>query len=351
MRKESFFRSPRESALALLARARTLHLATTRPDGEPVLRAMHGVLQDGALWFHGSPAGEKAECDGRRAVASAEEQVCNLPSWFFSSEKGCPAATFYRSAQARGVIEVVEARGAKARVLQAFMKKYQPEGRHAPIVDGPLYADELDATLVFRVPVERVDGKDKVGQNRTPDELGRILDALWARGGPGDAAAVDAVLDANPGLEPPAFLRSAQGMTLRCAMGAESLEETANLLEGARWLEAVPRDAVVRAHLASQAWVGARGAEGELAGSVRALSDGHVALLADLVVAPAWRRLGIGKALLRLVLDHPAVRPCRVLRLHAHEAHQLFGHFGFLLAPYQRRPSDPLEMVLERDRV
>jgi nitroimidazol reductase NimA-like FMN-containing flavoprotein (pyridoxamine 5'-phosphate oxidase superfamily)/ribosomal protein S18 acetylase RimI-like enzyme len=350
MRKESFFRTPRDAALALLARAPTVHLATTTADGEPVLRAMHCVLQDGALWFHGARSGEKAATVGQPAVVSAEELVCNVPSWFLDPERGCPAATLYRSAQAHGRIEEVRAPAEKARALQAFMEKYQPEGRHAPVEAGPRYDADLDATLVLRVVPERVDGKDKLGQNRPATELTRIVEQLWARGEPGDAAAVDAIRDANPALDDPPFLACAQGVRLRCAMDAEAAQEVADLLSGEPWLAGVPREVIARAHLASQAWIGARGPEGELAGSVRALSDGEIAIIADLVVAPAWRNLGIARALVRLLLDHPAVRPARVLRLHASEAHGLFERFGFLVASFRRRPSDPLEMVLERDR-
>jgi ribosomal protein S18 acetylase RimI-like enzyme len=161
---------------------------------------------------------------------------------------------------------------------------------------------------------------------------------------------VDASRDAIPALDEPPFLACAQGVRLRCAMDAEAAQEVADLLSGEPWLAGVPRGVIARAHRASQAWIGARGPEGELAGSVRALSDGEIAIIADLVVAPAWRNLGIARALVRLLLDHPAVRPARVLRLHASEAHGLFERFGFLVASFRRRPSDPLEMVLERDR-
>jgi nitroimidazol reductase NimA-like FMN-containing flavoprotein (pyridoxamine 5'-phosphate oxidase superfamily)/ribosomal protein S18 acetylase RimI-like enzyme len=350
MRKESYFRTPRDAALALLGRARTVRLATSRPDGTPVLRAMHAVLRDGELFFHGSPVGEKTDCVGRAAVAQADELVCDVPSWFLDPERGCPAATFYRSAQAHGTLVEVVDRAEKARVLQAFMEKYQPEGRHAPVDDGPRYRDAVDATLVLRMPLVQVDGKDKLGQNRRPAELTRILEQLWIRGAPSDAAAIDAIRDANPALPDPAFLASPQGVRLRCAMGEEDADEVAALLRGASWLAGAPPDVVVRAHLRSSAWIGARGPEGELAASVRALSDGELAVVSDLVVAPEWRSLGLAKALLKLLLDHPAVRPARELRIHAREAHELFERFGFLVASFRRRRADPLEMVLERDR-
>ena len=349
MRKESYFRAPREAALALLARAPTVHVATTRPDGLPVLRAMHAVLVDGAIAVHGSQLGEKASAVGRPAVVSAEEIVAQLPSWFFDAQRGCPAATLYRSAQAHGRIDEVVDRAEKARILQAFMEKYQPEGRHVAVdADDPLYASQVDETLVLRIPLEQVDGKDKLGQNRPPEQLQHLLERLWARGQPGDAAAVDAIRDGNPALPEPPFLTSPQGVTLRCALGAESADEVAELLEGAEWLQGTPRDGIVRAHLLASAWVGVRGPEGELVGSARALSDGQVAYLADIIVAPRWRKLGIGRALIRLLLDHPAVRNARSLRLQTREHRDVFEQYGFVDAAWRRNPEDPVELVLER---
>jgi nitroimidazol reductase NimA-like FMN-containing flavoprotein (pyridoxamine 5'-phosphate oxidase superfamily)/GNAT superfamily N-acetyltransferase len=349
MRKESYFRAPREAALALLARAATVHVATTRPDGLPVLRAMHAVLLDGAMFLHGSQLGEKASAVGRPAVVSAEEMVAQLPSYFFDARRGCPAATLYRSAQAHGRVEEVTDRAVKARALQAFMEKYQPEGRHDPVsADDALYRAAVDDTLVLRIPLDQVDGKDKLGQNQPPEQLGRIVEQLWARGAQGDAAAVDAIRDANPSMPEPPFLKSPQGVTLRCAMGEESISEVSDLLRGAAWLGGIPPFEVMRAHRLASAWVGARGPEGELVASARATSDGQVAYLADIIVAPPWRKLGIGRALIRLLLDHPAVRNARSLRLQAREHRDVFEQYGFVDAAWRRNPDDPVELVLER---
>jgi nitroimidazol reductase NimA-like FMN-containing flavoprotein (pyridoxamine 5'-phosphate oxidase superfamily)/ribosomal protein S18 acetylase RimI-like enzyme len=349
MRKESYFRAPREVALALLARAPTVHVATTRPDGLPVLRAMHAVVIDGALAIHGSHLGEKATTVGRPAVVTAEEVVAQLPSYFFDARRGCPAATLYRSAQAHGRVEEVADRGEKARVLQAFMEKYQPEGGHDRVdAASPLYASAIDDTLVLRIPLDHVDGKDKLGQNQPPEGLRRIVEQLWARGATGDAAAVDAIREANPSMPDPAFLTSPQGVTLRCALGAESVPELTRLLAGAEWLKGESREAIVRAHLLASAWVGAREPEGELVASARALSDGQVAYLADIIVAPRWRKLGIGRALIRLLLDHPAVRDARSLRLQTRAHRDVFEQYGFVDAAWRRNPDDPVELVLER---
>ena len=125
-------------ALALLERSPLVHLATTDAEGGPILRTVHGVVVDGALAFHGAPAGEKLAALGRPVVAGAEETIAVIPSYFFDPTLACPATTYYRSAQLHGVLEEVTDRHAKARVLAALMRKYQPEGGHAPIdADDP----------------------------------------------------------------------------------------------------------------------------------------------------------------------------------------------------------------------
>ncbi len=332
MRKAHLFRMPDADALALLARVPVVHLATTAPDGRPILRAVHGVVVDGALVFHGAPAGEKMEGLGRPAVVSAEEVVAEIPSWFLDAERACPATTYYRSVQIHGVLEqVVETRD-KAAALAALMAKYQPEGGHAPIdVAHPdyerLYRKEVDGLLVARVRPERVDGKAKLGQNRRPEALQRIVEALWRRGRPGDVEAIDALLVANPRVPPPDFLRG-PGVTLGVAR-ASDLGPTVALLEGTYWWAGVPRPKLEAAVRGATARVVAR-ADGRLVGSASALADGgRRAWIMDVVVDAPWRGRGVGEALMRVLLDHPAVRGCERVGLATKDAAPFYRRFGF----------------------
>jgi nitroimidazol reductase NimA-like FMN-containing flavoprotein (pyridoxamine 5'-phosphate oxidase superfamily) len=200
MRRE-IFRVDAHRALALLARAPFVHLATTTPAGAPVLRALDAAVLDDAIYFHGARAGEKAACIGRPAVVSAEEIVARIPSWMLDPMRACPATTLFRSVQVHGTLTAVEDPAEKARVLEALMRRWQPEGRHRPLdAEDPLYRGELAGVLVFAVPFERVDGKWKLLQGRAPAEIGRILRGLRERGAPGDAEAIEAIREANPGL-------------------------------------------------------------------------------------------------------------------------------------------------------
>jgi nitroimidazol reductase NimA-like FMN-containing flavoprotein (pyridoxamine 5'-phosphate oxidase superfamily)/ribosomal protein S18 acetylase RimI-like enzyme len=348
MRREIFRSDPRR-ALALLARAEVVHLATTTPDGEPVLRALDAAVLDDGVYFHGARAGEKARCLGRPAVVSAEEVVVHLPSWMIHPTHACPASTLYRSVQVHGTLREVTEPAEKARALEALMHRWQPEGRYDPIDPAdPHYAGELRGVLVFAVPYERVDGKDKLGQNRTPEELQAILAGLWQRGLPGDAAALEVVREANPAVPDPPFL-AADGFRLHAALGEADLPAVEALLEGEYWWEGQPRAWIAPAHRAASAWVGARAPDGRLVASARAVSDGKTAWIYDVVVARALRGRGLGKRLVAFLLDHPAVRRAPFVRLATKDAQGLYARFGFVDAAARKRWPESTEMVLARD--
>ena len=322
---------PEAEAVALLARSPVVHLASSDEEGAPVLRTVHGVVVDGALMFHGAPAGEKLRTMGRRVVASAEETVAVIPSYFFDPTLACPATTYYRSVQVHGVLEPVDDRHLKARALAELMRKYQPEGGHAPIdADDPRYRKQVDGILIARVAASRIDGKGKLGQNRRPEEMGRVLAQLWRRGLPGDPAAIEVLRRGNPGAATPEFLQAPAGARLCCALAPEDVAGAVALLAGEYWNVGVGRETLARVQLAASAWVGAHDEQGRLIATARAVGDGgKLAYLLDIAVAPAWRRRGLGGAVVRLLLDHPQVRDSRVIRLRTRDMQGFYARFGF----------------------
>ncbi len=347
MRRE-IFRADRDLALSLLRRAEVVHLATTTPDGAPVLRALDAVVLDDGVHFHGARAGEKAACVGRPAVVSAEEVVAHLPSWMSDPVRACPATTLFRSVQVHGTLVEVTDLGAKARALEALVRRWQPAGRHQPIAaQDPLYRGELEGILVLRVPFDRVDGKWKLLQNRSPEQIVLALEGLWARGEPGDVEAIEAVRGANPAVPAPPFL-AAEGVRLHAALGPEDLPAVEALLAGEYWWEGLPRELIGPVHREATAWVGARAPDGGLVASARAVANPRHAWIYDVVVAPGWRGRGLGARLMELLLDHPAVRRARTVRLVTRDAQGLYARFGFVDASSRRRVATSTEMVLDR---
>lgn len=337
----------REEAVALLAAAPVVRLASVGERGQPVLRTLHALVLDGALYFHAAPVGEKSETVGKAAVIAADEMVATIPSHVFDPERACPATTYYRSAQAHGTLEAVDDPATKARMLQALMEKYQPEGGYVPITaDDPRYRGAVRGIAVIRMTPEQIDGKAKLGQNRSADDLGKVLRFLWQRGEPGDPRAVDLVRAANPDVPTPEFLKNCpEGARLCCALGPGDLPQAIALLEGEYWNVDVSRDRISRGQVSSSAWVGARDADGKLIATGRALGDGvRWAYLLDIAVAQPWRGRGLGKALVRLLLDHPQVRDCRRVHLRTRDAQRFYEDFGFR----ERVELPGTEMVLQR---
>src|SRR5206468_8755987 len=76
-------------------------------------------------------------------------------------------------------------------------------------------AKAIRGLLVAEVRIEHLDCKAKLGQNRTPPERVRVLEALWRRGAPGDVRAIARIVQRFPELPRPAFLAVPKGSRSR----------------------------------------------------------------------------------------------------------------------------------------
>lgn len=347
--RKAVYRAPDDEARALLARAPAVRIATTCEDGTPMLKTVHAVLDEGGLAFHGAPAGEKMDALGRRAVASVAETVASIPSTFLHPERACPATTYYLGAQAHGVLAEITEPTRKARVLGAIMRKYQPEGGYVPIdAAHPLYAKAVRGLLVAELRIERVDGKAKLGQNRTPAERVRVLEQLWRRGAPGDVAAIALVVARFAELPALSFLASPVGR-LVCHLADDELDEAVTLLRGEAWVAGFAGEELRAAMAASTVRVGARDAAGRLVAFARAVCDGRTAWVYDVVVRADARSGGLGRAVMGLLLDHPEVRRCRHVRLTTRDAEAFYRQLGFgRVSERPRHPWTSVEMIASR---
>ncbi len=330
----------REQALALLAAADTAHVALLDEGGQPLLRCVHTVVDDGALCFHTSPVGAKLRGVGRLAVASVERVLAVVPSYAFDPQRACPATTWYQSAQVRGVLERVEDPTRKARVLQALMDRLQAEGGHVPITaKHELYRKAIAGLEVLALPLDHVEGRAKLGQGRSNAQVRRALEFLWRRGNLGVDVAIARILAARPELEVPEFLRGPEGVQLSCRPHDSEVPAAVALVESEYWNEHTSSGTIARAHQRSPIWIGARDVDGRLIATARATSDSAKhAWIYDVAVASAWRGRGVGQAVIALLLDHPLVRAVRTVHLQTKDAGGFYAKFGFQPAPKTGNP-------------
>jgi ribosomal protein S18 acetylase RimI-like enzyme/predicted FMN-binding regulatory protein PaiB len=337
-------------ALGFLQQAEVLHLAFTRPDGAPVLRTLNAAVSPDWLLFHGAPTGEKAQSIGRAVVVQAEQIVATVPSYFSDPEKACPATTFFRSVQVHGTLEKIADPHVKADALQRIMQRYQPEGGHVPIsFDNPLYQNAIRGVLVLGVKLANLTGKAKLGQNKQPEEVRSIMERLWQRGAAGDARAIALMFEHHPESSRPARFRGPAGTWLWPTLAPSDSAAAVDLLEGQYWTTGIARDVLARAQLGASAWLGARDQDGRLVATARANSDGaRHAYVADVAVAPEYRGQGLGEAVVRLLLDHPAVRGAGLVRLATRDAQPFYERFGFQPEEQIQFPFPVARLLLRR---
>lgn len=319
------------AAHRFLGQVPTLTIATD----EPMQRVIHPVLLGDILYFHGGSTGEKQQMLNRDAVGSAFEVMAEIPSWFIDPERACPATTFYRSVQIWGHLTDVEDLDIKTQVMAALMARFQPEGRYAPIdPDDRRYRKALTTLSVTQMSLERVVGREKLGQHWSVSKLRKAIDGLWTRGTPSDLAALEAIYVANPRLKRPDLLLGPLGTHLSCAPSAQDRTQAAALLEKTYWWDkTTPSGRIEETLRRTSAHMVAR-LDDQVVGTVSAFSDGRRrAWICDTVVADAHRGQGVGKALMAAMLDHPAVRDCTRVGLGTRDAQSFYASLGFEARP------------------
>jgi ribosomal protein S18 acetylase RimI-like enzyme len=134
----------------------------------------------------------------------------------------------------------------------------------------------------------------------------------------------------HPETSRPERFRGPAGTALLPTLFASDVNAAVDLLEGQYWTRDAARETLAKAQLGASAWLGARDESGRLVATARANSDGaRHAYVADVAVAPEYRGRGVGDALVRLLLDHPAVRGAGLVRLATADAQPFYERFGF----------------------
>jgi GNAT superfamily N-acetyltransferase len=123
--------------------------------------------------------------------------------------------------------------------------------------------------------------------------------------------------------------------------GALDLDMIHGFLTNSYWSPGIPRETVARA-IAGSLCVGAYAGDGAQIGFARIITDhATFAWLADVFVLPAAQGQGIGRAMVRALMDHPAAQGLRRWMLVTLDAHGLYEKLGWTA------PATP-ERLLER---
>lgn len=324
----------------MLKHAPYVHFAWSDSDGQMCLRAMHTAVYEDLLIFHGGKTGEKSDIVGRPVVAQFQEVLAVIPSYFTDPERACPATTFYRSVQAKGVVESIEDPAIKAGALSALMVQFQPEGGYVAIdSQDPRYRKAVATVQVWALPLDQISAKANLGQGKPVAVRTKIVQGLWARAADRDLETIEHMRAATA-LDPaPAAFIGTNECTLHAWAPPEDAAIVARHLAPAYWNEGTSVEQITQAHLASDAWVVARAPDGTIVGTARAISDdAKHAWVYDVWTAPEFRNRGLATALLRLLVDHGRVRNTRRQHLCTKDAQPLYRKLGFEEGRVSRHP-------------
>jgi len=168
----------------ILANATYGTLALSR-ENKPYSVPINFVHSDKSIYFHGAKKGKKKEfmLDNSNAALSVVEPYSMIQSYFSSTDNtACPATHFFKSIMCEGKVAIVDEYDEKVKALTLLMEKLQPEGEYIPMDNKSVYEKMINATEVFRLDIDTISGKIKLGQHLPKERFDRIIEHLEQRG-------------------------------------------------------------------------------------------------------------------------------------------------------------------------
>jgi len=131
-------------------------LGTIGNDGYPRIKPLNFVYLNGKIYFHSAKEGEKIDDILRdsRVILEIDEPI----GYVKSGNNPCSAKYLYRSLMIKGRAAIVDDNEERLLALRSLMEKYQPEGGY-----GEFLPEKLNITVVVRIDIEEITGKEDVG--------------------------------------------------------------------------------------------------------------------------------------------------------------------------------------------
>ena len=176
----------------ILASTNIGRMATVDADGYPYITPVNFVLNQGCVYFHCAPKGEKLDNLTRDARVCFEVSVplAYLEVAFNPERNPCRTHQLYRSVIIRGLARIVPDGELKTAALNALVAKHEGN-RDFPAVTSDSLA--YKACCVVEIKPERMTAKADLSQNKPKDQKRSVAEHLAKRGLPGDLEAVRAM--------------------------------------------------------------------------------------------------------------------------------------------------------------
>lgn len=137
----------------ILKREQVGTLATINEDGTPYATPIHFVFENGRLYMHGLPAGQKIE--NIRRNGSVSFMIYHMNGLLLDeNEIPCDTNTAYQSVIISGNASLLSDLTAKKSVLESIIAKYTPQ-----LLDKSLPEKMVKGTAVIVVDITSMSGK------------------------------------------------------------------------------------------------------------------------------------------------------------------------------------------------
>ena len=318
MRRHEYLTDDPKPIQALLSTVRIGHLAYQR-EGKPEVLPYNFCILDGYLYFHGSPKTGLSEAANDQVKFLAYHEVAWIPSTWRHPHLACPATTYFTSLTISGKLQLVETVEEKARVLEAFMKKYQPDSSYTPLSDGR-YEGPLNALCVVKLKASNPILKRKMGQHLTEKQRENVYVGLKNRAHPGDRQVAQAMAEAN-------HQSCAEGWVE--SLTPQQLQSLTALLTDSYWASGRTESEQSRWNQMSEVVFAKCQGDDILAFARVSWVTPGTAYLADVIVAPQARGRGLGKKLIERIMNHPRVKTTQTVMLKTTDAQAFYEKFSF----------------------
>lgn len=129
-----------------------------------------------------------------RCVFDVDEVLGSIPSHWVHASNAMFATAYHRTVIFECEAAVSDDPEVLAAQQQRLMQHYQPDGGHAPVSTGhAMYRGAFKEIRALTLTVRTRKVKWKLGQNRKPEQLMKLIAELRKRGRGTDAAAADAL--------------------------------------------------------------------------------------------------------------------------------------------------------------
>lgn len=176
----------------ILQAGRIGHMATLDDQGYPYITPVNYICQDGRIYFHSSPRGEKMENLWR------DSRVCfevDLPLAYLGvdcnpQQNPCRAHQLYQSVVIRGKARVLPEGRNKVEILNNLLAKYEGHRFFTPVTEE---SKGYSTCRVVEINPEKISGKAELAQSHPQQGYRKyILKRLAERGLPGDLETLEA---------------------------------------------------------------------------------------------------------------------------------------------------------------